>query len=243
MQSDSVAAHCSTWNSAHQTCRILFHVEQFNDRGLLLTVCQALALGGQTCLVVWLAPAGDGAREPEGNEGSLQESEIGPLIRSLAPGIDTITELCAGGGVAWMANHGPALLSATHGQYDWIFIASHDLAHMKGVAGWVDGARVLLPFWNGSSGDGAGAVFEALCGVAPCLVVAVEASAGAMAPETYSQLHTHYESSLSQTIMTLDRSAPTAGTDPMGALFDSPESPQALRAIQLAKELKDHGRS
>lgn len=218
-------------------------MEQFNDRRLLLTLCQALALGGQSCLVVWLASTENEDNEAAGDEGSLQESEIGPLIRSLAPGVDTITELCAGRGIEWMTNHGSVLLSATHGQYDWVFIASHDLVHAKGVMGWVDGAAALLPFWNGSPGDGVAATFDALHSVCPCLVVAVEASTGALATETYSQLHAHYESSLSQTIMTLDRSATTAGADPMGGFFDSPESPQALRAIQLAKELKDHGRS
>lgn len=243
MQSDPVAAHCSTWNSIHQTCRILFHVEQFSDRRLLLTVCQALALGGQSCLVVWLAPTGGGDNETVGDESPLQESEVGPLIRSLGPGVDTITELCAGRGVAWMAKHGPALLLATHGQYDWIFIASHDLVHAQGAAGWVDGARGLLPFWSGSSADGVAAAFDALHAVAPCLIVVVEPSTGAMAPEIYAQLHAHYASSLSQTIMTLDRSATSGAADSLGGFLDSPESPQALRAIQLAKELKDHGRS
>ena len=241
MDPETAFQHCSTWNTGHQTSRVLFHVEQFEDRTLLLSVCQALAVGGQSSLVVWL-DASDHDASPQDQAQPLRESEIGPMIRSHSPGVDAISDLGVRAGVRWMEDNGASLGSATQGQYDWVFIASSDFSAVNPEASWADSSVVLLPTREGGEHSANTLqVFRAFSPKRTCLVVSVESAEGALSAESYIRLRATYESSLARTIMFIEQQE-RLGTGAVPAGFmETPESPQVLRSIQLAKELKDHG--
>lgn len=217
----------------------MFHVEHSHARSILLDVCRAMALGGQPSLVLQLS-----LEEEDSVPVVLKESEIGPLIRTVAPGIDCIAAPSPSEpiGPKWASVNQEPLFAAVRGQYDWVFVAIEDFSGLVLDADWLEDAMAVVPVKPGAMANAKiQDMVESQQPGLSCLIVPVEERPGSLHENEIQSLRRAFPTSLSRTIMAADPGLDGEEGGRELSFTESPESAQALRTIQLAKEIIHHG--